>query len=185
MCTRRYLFWHGWVIAGLIGFAVGVFAYWTVFFSHDVLHVTPDNYQIIYQRNFPLPDSVMAILGLMCAYYLRRHSETAMLWGLPAAGGILFLGLVDLSHNIWNGHYNHVSGAVACEMFINFYCLAFGPSLMHYLWAHREARQEVCRAHAAGLADGESPAATTLTIVPDREAVLRRPAISSMRDTAA
>ena len=143
MDTDRYLFWRPWVMVGLVGFAVGVGAYWTAFFTHDVLHVRPDDYHLIYQRNFPLPDGVMAVLGLLCAAALREHNDTAMLWGLPAAGGILFLGLVDLSHNLWNGHFVAMNGAVACEMFINFYCLTFGPSLMHFLWAHRHAREEV------------------------------------------
>ena len=125
------------VIGLLYLLAVGIAAYWVSFFTGGEVQATQDDCYIIFQRNFPAPDSMIALCAVICAEGLRRGKEWAVLWGLVAVGGLFFLGLIDIAYNLWNNMYFKVSGEMGAEIFINTFCMAFGLLLMVYLWRNR------------------------------------------------
>ncbi len=127
----------GLVIGLLYLLAIGIVAYWVSFFSGGEVQATQDDCYIIFQRNFPAPDAMIALCAVICAEGLRRCKEWAVLWGLVAVGGLFFLGLIDIAYNLWNNMYFKVSGEMGAEIFINIFCMGFGAFLMVYLWRNR------------------------------------------------
>ncbi len=127
------------IVIGLLYFtAVAIVAYWVSFFTGGEVMATQDNCYIIFQRNFPAPDGMIAFASILCAEGLRRRKEWATLWGLVAVGGLLFLGLIDISYNLWNNMYFNVSGEIGAEIIINIYCMGFAYFMMSYLWRNRK-----------------------------------------------
>jgi hypothetical protein len=120
------------VIAGFWVFAVGVVLYWLSFFLGGEVHAAENDCYLIFERNFPAPDVFTAIAGLVCAEGLRRGRSWAPVWGGVAAGGILFLGFIDVSYNVWNGMYARLSVAMLMENVINLFCFTFGPYVLRY-----------------------------------------------------
>ena len=58
--------------------------------------------------------------------------------GTGGCGGILFLGLIDISYNVWNGMYQHITAAMLAENVINIYCMTVAPWLIAFLWRNRK-----------------------------------------------
>ena len=94
---------------------------------------------VVFERNFPLPDGFVAFASVLSAEGLRRGHGWAVLWGLMAAGGLLFLGLIDTAYNLWNGMYRTRSLAMTAEVAINVFCFAFAIWLAAFLWRQRRA----------------------------------------------
>ncbi|WP_131809351.1 hypothetical protein [Mycobacteroides immunogenum] len=136
--TRPELFrGKNWVAAVLVAFAVGILGYWISFFTSGEVHAAKDACYLVFQRNFPAPDGATALFGVISAVGLVRNKDWAVLWGLVAAGGILFLGLIDISYNVWNGMYSSFSAAMLAENMINIVCMTLGPFLIYFLWSNR------------------------------------------------
>lgn len=130
--TRIYP-WKWAVISALWLFAIGVVLFWVSFFGGGAVHASSDECYIVFERNFVVADLFTAIAGLICAEGLRRGRDWARVWGGVAAGGILFLGFMDVSYNVLNGLYDMLSTAMIMENGINIYCFTFGPFLIWYL----------------------------------------------------
>lgn len=119
--------------------ALGIVAYWVSYFSGGEVHAADTLCYHVFERNFPLPDGFVALCCVLCALNLRRKKAPALLWGLLAAGGFLFLGLIDVSYNLWNGMYRKLNAAMAAEIVINMFCLGFAVWLSRFLWLNRRA----------------------------------------------
>jgi hypothetical protein len=130
---RQHYPWKRPVIALLWLFAIGVVLFWISFFGGGAVHASGDECYVVFERNFVAADIFTAIAGVICAEGLRRGRQWARVWGGVAAGGILFLGFMDVSYNLLNGLYEHVSTAMIMENGINLYCFTFGPFLIWYL----------------------------------------------------
>ena len=103
------------------------------------MQAATDSCYVVFERNFPLPDGFVAVAAALCAEGLRRGRGWAVLWGLLAAGGLFFLGLIDTAYNLWNGMYRTRSGAMAAEVVINLFCFTFATWLAAFLWRQRRA----------------------------------------------
>jgi hypothetical protein len=125
------------IIALLALTAVGIAAYWTSFFIGGDLQASQEQWYLVFQRTFPVPDGATALCAALSAIGLYRRKQWAVLWGLIAAGGILFLGLIDTSFNVQNNIYGRVSGELGTEIIINIFCLALAPTLAVFLWHNR------------------------------------------------
>jgi hypothetical protein len=130
---RQHYPWKRAVIALLWLFAIGVVLFWISFFGGGAVRASGDECYVVFERNFVAADLFTAMAGLVCAEGLRRGRDWARVWGGVAAGGILFLGFMDVSYNLLNGLYDHVSTAMIMENGINLYCFTFGPFLIWYL----------------------------------------------------
>lgn len=129
------------IIALLVLTAVGIVAYWASFFVGGAVQASQEQWYLVFQRTFPVPDGATAFCAAISAIGLYLRKQWAVLWGLIAAGGLMFLGLIDTSFNVQNDIYGRVSGQVGAEIFINIFCLALAPTLAAFLWHNRNNLQ--------------------------------------------
>ncbi len=115
----------------------GIVLYWLSYFGGGEVHAAADPCYHVFERNFPLPDGFVALCAALCAVQLQRGRDSALLWGLLAAGGFYFLGLIDVAYNLWNGMYALRSAAMAAEVAINLFCVGFATWLATMLWRWR------------------------------------------------
>ncbi len=105
---------------------VGFFLFWIAFFT---VGLAPDNAPpcyFAYERSFPLPDGVLAILLLIAGILLMKSKPAGRLLSLAAAGALVFLGLLDFSFNIQNGIYLTSTIDLVLNALINLWCICFG-----------------------------------------------------------
>lgn len=126
------------IIAMLWVVAIGIIVYWISYFSEGSVHASADTYYHNFQRNFPAPDAMIALLCILCAESLRRIKPWCIFTGMAAVGGLLFLALIDISYNIWNDMYVVSSAAIGAEIIINIVCLSVAACLWFYLYKHRD-----------------------------------------------
>lgn len=117
--------------------ALGIVLYWLSYFTGGEVQASGADCYRVFERNFPLPDGFVALCCVLCALALRRRSESALLWGLLAAGGWFFLGLIDIAYNLWNGMYAVLSAPMAAEIAINLFSLGFALWLCRFFWGQR------------------------------------------------
>lgn len=126
------------LIIGLLALlSVGIAAYWTSFFLDGAVQASQEQWYLVFQRTFPVPDGAVALCAAISAVGLYRRRQWAVAWGLLAAGGLLFLGLIDTSFNLQNNIYARASGQVGAEIIINVFCLSLAPILALFLWRNR------------------------------------------------
>jgi len=91
-----------------------------------------------HEQSFPLADGYMVICALICAVGLIRMRPWALLFGLLAGSGIIFLGLMDTLYSIQQGIFSRFTVAAAEAFVICAICLILGPVTITYLWRNRE-----------------------------------------------
>ena len=109
---------------------IGIILFWLVFFCfHLVPENAPDCY-LAFEYSFPPPDGLLA-LGLISAGLLVIGNRPAgARLSLACAGGLIFLGVIDISFNIQNNIYGMGLGEFLSMAAINIWCVAFGASLL-------------------------------------------------------
>lgn len=89
-----------------------------------------------FESAFPLADGLLGAAMLACAWAIRRGRASAVLFGLVAAGGGLYLFamdvLFDLEHGIWGR-----GAAGAIELVINVVTLLASVLLGGWIWRSR------------------------------------------------
>lgn len=125
------------IIAMLWVVAIGIIVYWISYFTEGSVHASADVCYHSFQRNFPAPDAMIALMCILCAEGLRRIKPWSIFTGMAAVGGLLFLALIDISYNVWNDMYVMNSGAIGAEIIINIVCLGAAACLWFYLYKHR------------------------------------------------
>ena len=119
--------------------AAGTAAYWIAFFTSDVVQATSDPCYLVFERAFPAADAWAAIAAILAALGLLRRRATAVLFGIAAGSGFVFLGLMDVLYNLEHGMYALRTAEMAYETLINVVCLTLGPATMAYVWRCRRA----------------------------------------------
>jgi hypothetical protein len=117
--------------------AVATVLYWSTFFTSGAVQTSSEAGYIAFERAFPAADAWLVIAATASAWTLRRRDPRALLWGLVAGSSFIYLGLLDVLYNLENGKYGSIDGAMAAEVMINLFSLAFGPFLIIYVWRHR------------------------------------------------
>jgi len=127
------------VMALLWLIAAAIVAYWLSFFFGGDVQASVDACYLVFQRSFPLPDGFVALCAILAAEALRRHRASSVLWMLLTAGGLFFLGLIDIHYNLGNGMYGVRNSAMALEAAINLACLGLATGLSAFAWRRRHA----------------------------------------------
>jgi hypothetical protein len=122
----------------LIVFALGVIAFWITFFTSGAVSMGESQAYLEHEQSFPLADGYMAACCLICAIGLIRMHSWAMLFGLLAGSGIIFLGLMDTLYSIQQGIFAGFDVAALEAFIICGVCLVLGPGTIVYLWRNRE-----------------------------------------------
>jgi hypothetical protein len=109
---------------------VGLIFFWTAFFTIGIAPENPPPGYFIFEHSFPLPDVLLAFLLFGAAALLGSHDEKRCRLGrslsLVAAGGLLFLGVLDFSFNIQNGMYTTSVTDGITAGFIQLWCIGAG-----------------------------------------------------------
>lgn len=117
-------------------------AYWTLWFA-DRGSVASESatYYYDFENAFPLADGLLTVAVLLTAWRLWCGDRGALLWGLLAAGGGVYLFgldiLFDLEHGIWG---RGAGGAI--ELVINLLTVSASCGFATWLWRHRQALEE-------------------------------------------
>jgi len=119
-------------------FALGTIAFWIEFFTSGAVSMSDSPAYLEHEQSFPLADGYMAVCCLICAVGLVKQRPWALLFGLMAGSGIVFLGLMDILYSIQQGMFSPFSASAAQVLFICAICLILGPVTITYLWRNRE-----------------------------------------------
>ena len=118
---------------------VGTILYWLAFFSSGAVQASSDPCYLAFERAFPAADGWTALCALVAAHALWRRRAHAVLFGIAAGSGFVFLGLMDVLYNLEHGMYVLHSAEMAAEIVINVTCLTIGPAAIAYVWRARHA----------------------------------------------
>ncbi len=105
---------------------IGILIFWIAFFTIGLAPENPPACYFAYEHSFPLPDSVLAIALIMGGVLAIKKGVRALLLLLPASGGLIFLGLLDMAFNLQNGMYTITLMDGALNACINIWCVVFG-----------------------------------------------------------
>jgi hypothetical protein len=109
--------------------AIGIILFWVGFFTVGLAPENPPAGYFVYEHSFPLPDSILALGLIIAALLLLKGKPLGRSLSLVAAGGLIFLGLIDFSFNIQNGMYAISALDAVLNGFINLWCVGFGAAL--------------------------------------------------------
>lgn len=115
-------------LAALLLFtAAGIVTYW-VLFAMDVVEATGEDWYLRFQRAFPVPDVATALAATAGGVGLLLGHPWGDAFALVAAGGLVFLGLIDISFNVENGLYRKLPGSVEMwlEVLLNIWTVGLG-----------------------------------------------------------
>jgi hypothetical protein len=118
---------------------VGTILYWIAFFSSGAVQASSDPCYLVFERAFPAADGWTALCALVAAHALWRRRARAVLFGIAAGSGFVFLGLMDVLYNLEHGMYALHSAEMAAEIVINVTCLTIGPAGIVLVWRGRSA----------------------------------------------
>lgn len=122
----------------LIG-AIGGVLYWVAFFSSGAVQASDHECYLVFERAFPAADAWSITATVLAAAGLWRGKSSAVLFGIAAGSGMIFLGLMDVLYNLENDMYGLVTAEMMTEIGINLYSLIVGPGTIAWVWRHRRA----------------------------------------------
>lgn len=125
-------------LAGLmIVTAIGVVLYWLDFFFHRGVQVLDEDWYVRFERAFPPADLWMSACLVAGAVGLLTEKPYGLVFALVAAGGLIFLALMDITFAVQNGLYrlSRTSGQMKFEVFINLWTLGLGVALIACLFS--------------------------------------------------
>ncbi len=117
------------VLASLeIIFAIGLVGFWIYFFLVENKNTQRSKEYFAYERSFPIPDLVWLAPGLIVsAIGVMTHGFYGYVLTIAVSGGLIFLGLVDISFNLQNKQYTSNIWDAILNIFINLACIVLGP----------------------------------------------------------
>lgn len=84
--------------------AAGIVGFWIFFFMVENKDPEKEEWYLKHERSFPLPDlGLITVCLLVAATGLLIGERFGIFFTIVAGGGLMFLGLIDLSFNKQNG----------------------------------------------------------------------------------
>lgn len=105
---------------------IGILMFWVAFFTVGLAPENPPACYFAYEHSFPLPDTILAIALIAGGILAIQQRVRALDVLLPASGGLIFLGLLDMAFNWQNGMYTISVMDGVLNAFINIWCVVFG-----------------------------------------------------------
>jgi len=107
---------------------IGILLFWIAFFTVGLAPENPPECYFAYEHAFPLPDTILAIALITGGIFALKQGVRAIYVLLPASGGLIFLGLLDMAFNWQNGMYTISVMDGLLNACINIWCVVFGIS---------------------------------------------------------
>jgi hypothetical protein len=117
----------------------GIATYWIAFFSSGVVQATREPCYLVFEHAFPAADGWTAVTAILAGVGLVRRRPSAVLFGIAAGSGFIFLGSMDVLYNLENGMYALRTAEMTTEIVINGFCLIVGPVTIVQAWRWRRA----------------------------------------------
>ena len=119
----------------LIVTAIVTVSYWVDFYIRRGVQVTTEDWYLKFERAFPPADLWMSVCALAGAIGLLTEQSYGLVFGLLAAGSLIFLALMDIAFNVQNNLYRLTakSTQMKFEVLINMWSLGLGTALIVYI----------------------------------------------------
>jgi hypothetical protein len=108
-----------------IATGIGIFVFWLEFFTVGTVAAQPGCY-FAFEHAFPLPDTILALALVTSGANVIKGSIWGPCLSLICAGGLLFLGFLDLSFRVENGALRAPIVDVLRSLIIPVWCVAVG-----------------------------------------------------------
>ena len=109
--------------------AACLLVYWPIFFTVGLAPADPPAGYFVFQHSFTVPDIFLALALIRAGTWLLSEDLVRQSCGhalsLVCCGGLLFLGMLDISFNILNSVYAVLSLETVVEMAVNAWCIGF------------------------------------------------------------
>ncbi|MGD9829432.1 MAG: hypothetical protein AB7E70_07965 [Hyphomicrobiaceae bacterium] len=109
-----------------IAVGIGILGFWLLFHTVGMAPANPPPGYFAFEHSFLPPDTILA-LALVASGWNVLAADT---WGrsvaLVCAGGLLFLGIIDLTFNLQNGMYGGAFADALQAAAIPFVCTGVG-----------------------------------------------------------
>jgi hypothetical protein len=125
--------------------AVGIFLFWIAFFTLDVVNIHDPHLREIYlafESAFPIADFYLAMMLLIGGMGLLKNKLYGHFFSVIAGASLIFLGLLDVSFNFFNGLYALGAQEAVFNVLINLICLSFGIFLLLAIWRSKKMGKE-------------------------------------------
>lgn len=109
---------------------IGIILFWTAFFTVGLAPENAPPCYLAFEHSFPLPDGVLSLALLYAGFALIKGTTRGATAALVAAGGLVFLGLIDFSFNIQNGMYALSAADLVMNGLLNAWCVFFGLAII-------------------------------------------------------
>lgn len=127
MVQRNFLPRYVWLVLGQIVCAIGILVFWTWFFFLGDTVQSESEIWLAYENSFPFADIIWIVcLLILSAFWLLKRNLKGIVTTIASGGGLVFLGLVDISFNIQQGIYTKSLFEGLMNGFLNLFCVSFG-----------------------------------------------------------
>jgi hypothetical protein len=121
--------------------ASGIFLFWVVFFTQDVVTIKDSRLKEIYmafESAFPFADFYLSLMLIIGGLGLLKNKLYGYFFSVVAGASLIFLGILDVSFNLQNGLYSIGIQEAVFNALINLACLCFGIYLLFAIWRSRK-----------------------------------------------
>lgn len=109
-----------------IATGLGIAAFWLLFFTVGLAPANPPACYFAFEHAFPPPDLMLAAALAVSAAGVLRGGAWGSTLALVCAGGLLFLGVIDLTFTAQSGGLRGPFLEVASSLAISLWCIGFG-----------------------------------------------------------
>jgi hypothetical protein len=113
-----------------IATGIGVAVFWFMFFTVGMAPVAPPVCYFAYEHAFPPPDLILAAALIASGFDILRGGPWGLGVSLACAGGLMFLGVLDLSFSAQNGGFAGPLGETLQAGFISLWCIVLGLAIV-------------------------------------------------------
>ena len=124
------------IVAGLeIFMTAGIIGFWIYFFLVENKKPNQREGYLEFEQSFPLPDLGWAAPCLIIgAIGLIIDQKFGFVFSIAGGSALIFLGLLDISHNLQYGGYKGEKLDIILNLIVNVFCIVFGPIFMIFGW---------------------------------------------------
>lgn len=109
---------------------IGIATFWLMFFTVGMAPASPPACYFAYEHSFPPPDLILAAALVASGIDILRGGEWGMSLSLACAGGLIFLGVLDLSFSAQNGGFSGPFSEGLQSAVISLWCIGLGLAIV-------------------------------------------------------
>jgi hypothetical protein len=118
---------------------IGIATFWLLFVTIGMAPASPPACCFAYEHAFPPPDLLLAAALIASGIDILRGGEWGMNVSLACAGGLMFLGVLDLSFSAQNGGFAGPLSEALQAGVISLWCIGLGLAIIVLRAAPRRA----------------------------------------------